>query len=209
MSVSLSHPALRATAAILAAGTLLGAAATTATADPRPRRADVEISAVHPDVPGPDDRNNQTLNREWIELTNNSRRPVSLDGWTLSNRRGVTYTFEDFRLGGRDTVRVHTGFGRDTDSDVYQDRRREVWNDRDTATLRNDHRRVIDTESWGGRGHDRDDDDRGDRDNRGDRDHRGGRDGDHRGGRDGDHRGDRDNNRHGDRHHHRGDRHNH
>ena len=78
MSVSLSHPALRATAAILAAGTLLGAAATTATADPRPRHADVEISAVHPDVPGPDDRNNQTLaNRCHHNGTQRNRNDVS------------------------------------------------------------------------------------------------------------------------------------
>ncbi|MFG3206531.1 hypothetical protein [Streptomyces sp. NPDC048192] len=44
-------------------------------------------------------------------------------------------------LQGRATVRVHTGYGRDPRTDVYQDRGREVWDDRgDTATLRNDRR---------------------------------------------------------------------
>ena len=56
---------------------------------------------------------------------------------------------------GRATVRVHTGEGRDSRTDVYQDRRHYVWNnDHDTATLRNDRGRFVDDESWGY--HDRD-----------------------------------------------------
>ena len=68
---------------------------------------------------------------------------------------------------------MSTGFGRDTRTDVYQDRRREVGDDRgDTATLRNDHGCFVDAVSWG---YDRDHR----RDHRGgDREHRG----DHRGG---------------------------
>ncbi|MEV6619047.1 hypothetical protein AB0N31_35390 [Streptomyces sp. NPDC051051] len=50
----------------------------------------------------------------------------------------------------RATVRIHTGLGRDTRTDFYQDRRHYVWNnDSDTATLRNDRDRLIDRESWG------------------------------------------------------------
>lgn len=44
-------------------------------------------------------------------------------------------------------ARIHTGQGRDTDSDLYQDRRHYVWDNRsDTATLRNDRGRFIDDE---------------------------------------------------------------
>lgn len=51
-------------------------------------------------------------------------------------------------------MRVHTGYGRDTRTDLYQDRRNHVWDHYgDTATLRNDHGRYIDAVSWG---HDRD-----------------------------------------------------
>jgi hypothetical protein len=66
-------------------------------------------------------------------------------------RRAVLgYTFHEYRLAGRSTVRVHTGQGRDTRIDVYQDRRNHVWDNRsDTATLRNDHDRLIDDEPWG------------------------------------------------------------
>ncbi len=60
------------------------------------------------------------------------------------------YTFHEYRLAGRSTVRVHTGQGRDTRTDIYQDRRNHVWDNRsDTATLRNDHDRLIDDEPWG------------------------------------------------------------
>ncbi|MFF9983712.1 lamin tail domain-containing protein, partial [Streptomyces erythrochromogenes] len=43
--------------------------------------------------------------------------------------------------------------GRDTRHDLYQDRNRQVWNDRDTATLRDNRGNIVDTESWGRRGH--------------------------------------------------------
>ncbi|WP_434092417.1 lamin tail domain-containing protein [Streptomyces flaveolus] len=83
-------------------------------------------------------------------MTNNTRRTIDLDGWTLRDEDGYRYTFDDYRLDDRSTVRVHTGRGRDTDTDVYQDRRHYVWDNRsDTATLRNDHGRFIDNESWG------------------------------------------------------------
>ena len=77
-----------------------------------------------------------------------------MDGRTLKDEDGHTYTFNHYRLDGRATVRIHTGEGRDSDSDLYMDRRNYVWdNNSDTATLRNDHGRFIDDASWGGRHH--------------------------------------------------------
>ncbi|MER5584624.1 lamin tail domain-containing protein [Streptomyces asoensis] len=155
MSTSASVTARRLAAAALAAGALVSVAALPASAaDHRPARERVEISAVQADSPGRDDRSNRSLNREWVELTNTTRNAVNLDGWTLEDESGKTYTFDDFRLAGRATVRIHTGVGRDTRTDLYQDRRAYVWNnDRDTATLRNDRGRLVDEESWGHRRH--------------------------------------------------------
>ncbi|MET8289473.1 lamin tail domain-containing protein [Streptomyces sp. NPDC005132] len=156
----------RIAAATLAAGAALGAAALPASAQSSPHQAAafrpaVVISGVQADSPGFDDRSNYSLNREWIDVTNTSRRSVNLDGWTLSDEDGHTYTFRHYRLDGRATVRVHTGVGRDTYRDVCQDRRNYVWDNRsDTATLRNDHGRFIDDASWS-------------------RHHRGGHDGNH------------------------------
>ncbi|MGW0771931.1 lamin tail domain-containing protein [Streptomyces sp. NPDC002676] len=71
-----------------------------------------------------------------------TRWTVNLDDWTLADEDGHTYSFHHVYLGGRSTVRVHTGTGRDTRTDLYQDRRNYVWdNHADTATLRNDHGR--------------------------------------------------------------------
>ncbi|MFJ8110332.1 lamin tail domain-containing protein [Streptomyces sp. NPDC096132] len=171
MSVRLVS-ARRLAAASLAAAGVIGAVALPASAADYPRfdRPKVEISAVQYDAPGRFDRSNRSLNKEWVELTNNTRHTVNLDGWTLSNEDGDTYTFRHYRLEARSTVRVHTGEGRDSRGDVYQDRRREVWDDRhDTATLRNDRGRFVDDESWGFRRHG------GDRyDRRGDHRHHGG-----------------------------------
>ncbi|MYZ06996.1 lamin tail domain-containing protein [Streptomyces sp. SID2999] len=159
---SSSVTARRLAAAALAAGALVGAAALPATAADRSHRENVEISRVQYDSPGWDNGSNRSLNNEWVEITNNSRHRVNLDGWRLTeDRRGVTYTFRHFSLGGHQTVRVHTGVGRDTARDLFQDRRNYVWdNRRDTATLRNDSRRVVDAVTWGERNH-RGDDGRG------------------------------------------------
>ncbi|WP_413755196.1 lamin tail domain-containing protein [Streptomyces sp. MMBL 11-3] len=141
--------ATTATAAALGAGALPAAADSSQQA----RRSHVVISQVQYDSPGRDDRSNRSLNKEWVEITNEGRRSVNLDGWTLSDEDGHTYTFGHYRLRGHQSVRVHTGENRDRDGHVFQDRRNYVWDNRsDTATLRGDNGRRIDTASWG-RGH--------------------------------------------------------
>ncbi|MGW2788148.1 lamin tail domain-containing protein [Streptomyces populi] len=151
--MTVSTTSRRLTAAALTAAALTAAIAVPASAaDPRPYRQRVEISRVQYDSPGRDDRSNWSLNQEWVEITNNGRRGVNLDGWTLEDTDGHTYTFDHYRLGGRSTVRIHTGVGRDTRTDLFQDRHAYVWNnDRDRAILRNDHGRFIDASSWGRR----------------------------------------------------------
>ncbi|WSQ06358.1 lamin tail domain-containing protein [Streptomyces sp. NBC_01231] len=158
MSASASATARRLAAAALAAGALVSVAALPASAadHARPHHPKVEISAVQYDSPGRDDRSNRSLNKEWVELTNTTRHAVNLDGWTLKDDSGYTYTFDHYRLAGRASVRVHTGEGRDTRTDLFQDRRAYVWNnDHDTATLRNDHGRFVDESSWGRERHHR------------------------------------------------------
>ncbi|MER6785754.1 lamin tail domain-containing protein [Streptomyces sp. NPDC000658] len=120
MSASASVTARRLAAAALAAGALVSVAALPASAaDHRPARERVEISAVQADSPGRDDRSNRSLNKEWVELTNTTRQSVNLDGWTLTDDSGHRYTFHDYRLAGCAAVRIHTGVGRDTRTDLY------------------------------------------------------------------------------------------
>ncbi|MFC7841909.1 lamin tail domain-containing protein [Streptomyces sp. NPDC057382] len=152
MSAFASVTARRIAAAALTAGALVSVVTLPASAadHARPDRPKVQITAVQYDSPGRDDRSNRSLNREWVEITNTARRAVNLDGWTLEDEDGHTYTFDRYRLEGRSTVRIHTGVGRDRATDLYQDRRHYVWDNRsDTATLRNHNDRLIDEASWG------------------------------------------------------------
>ncbi|MCS0604967.1 lamin tail domain-containing protein [Streptomyces sp. LP11] len=136
------------TAAALGAVVLPAAAADHHHPAPRHQHGAVYISGAKAHAPGRDDRN-ATLNNEWVAVTNSSRHAVSLNNWTLTDRSGHTYTFRHYSLGARSTVRVHTGVGHDTRKDLFQDRRKSVWDAKDTATLRNDHKRFVDDASWG------------------------------------------------------------
>lgn len=137
--------------AVLATAVLPATAATQA--DLGRTNSPIVIGKVQADSPGKDNYSNRSLNAEWIDIVNTSHRPVNLKNWTLKDGDRHTYRFGHLRLAGHQKVRVHTGIGRDTVRDVYQNRRAYVWNNyRDTATLRNNHGRVIDTESWGHRG---------------------------------------------------------
>ncbi|MEV7416364.1 lamin tail domain-containing protein [Streptomyces sp. NPDC089919] len=150
--------ARRIAAAVLAAGAVVCAAAVPAAAHEgdrhHQRQPQVQISRVQADSPGREDGSNRSLNAEWVEITNTGRHAVDLKGWTLRDEDGNRYRFKDVRLGGHDTVRIHTGVGRDSRTDLFQDRRDYVWDNRsDTATLRDDHGRTVDTKSWGRRHH--------------------------------------------------------
>ncbi|WP_406151262.1 lamin tail domain-containing protein [Streptomyces sp. NBC_01012] len=151
----MSRSARRITATVLASGALLAAAALPATADgrdhghnrPAPRPA-VVLGKIQHASPGRANGSNRSLNAEWVTVTNTGRHAVNLRGWTLTDESRRSYTF-DLRLAGRSSVRVHTGSGRDTRHDVYQNRRAHVWDSRDTATLRDNRGRKVDSESWG------------------------------------------------------------
>ena len=96
------------------------------------------ISEIFYNSPGSDNRSNASLNAEWVKLRNRTAHPVSLSGWTLRDTSHHVYHFAvGYSLRAHGTVRVHTGSGRDTQRNLFQDRRWYVWNnDGDTATLR-------------------------------------------------------------------------
>lgn len=150
MSRSAGLAAVALGSAALATAAARPAAATGAHTLPAHHRSPIVIGAVQADRPGRDDGSKRSLNGEWITAENTGHRAVNLKGWTLTIRSThKTYHFSNLRLGGRQEVRVHTGHGRDTWRSVYQDRRTYVWdNRRDAATLRNDHRRIVDIKRW-------------------------------------------------------------
>ncbi|MFB0630926.1 lamin tail domain-containing protein [Streptomyces sp. AB3(2024)] len=151
---SVSSSVRRIAATVLAAGAVVGAAALPATAqDHAPRQHPrVEISRVQADSPGRDDHSNRSLNNEWVEITNTTRDAINLRGWTLRDADGNRYRFDNIRINSHATIRIHTGSGHNNRTDLYQGSREYIWGNKgDTATLRDDHNRVIDTETWGRR----------------------------------------------------------
>ncbi|MFJ6484492.1 MULTISPECIES: lamin tail domain-containing protein [unclassified Streptomyces] len=152
---SASSSVRRIAATVVAAGAIVSAAALPAAAHDGGRhhqRPRVEISRVQADSPGRDDHSNRSLNAEWVEITNTTRDAINLRGWTLRDSDGNRYRFDNVRIGSRATIRIHTGNGRDTRTDLFQDRRDYIWGNRgDTATLRDERGRTVDTESWGRR----------------------------------------------------------
>ncbi|WP_328463837.1 lamin tail domain-containing protein [Streptomyces sp. NBC_00448] len=178
----MSRIATRMTAAAIGAGALLAAAALPAVAaDGRqhlpahhPQRSAVVLGAVHHDSAGRDTHSARALDTEWVTVDNTGRNAVNLNGWTLSASDHHVYRFSHLTLAGHKSVRVHTGAGRNTTRDVYQNSRTLVWaHATETATLRDSRGHLVASKSWGKRD-----------------EHRGGRAGDHRAGdnRNGDHR---------------------
>ncbi|MGQ4511651.1 lamin tail domain-containing protein [Streptomyces sp. DW26H14] len=138
-------------AAVVTASAALPAAAAGHAPAHRAPHSPVVVGYVQYDSPGRDNRSNKSLNGEYVTVSNTGKKAVNLKGWTLSKDSRHVYHFKNLRLAGRSSVRVHTGTGRDTGRDVYQDSRHYIWDNKDTATLRDNHRHVVDTKHWSGR----------------------------------------------------------
>jgi len=106
----------------------------------------VHISDCKFNSPGDDKIN---LNGEWVEITNNGTSPISMPCWTLSDKNNKhLYRFPIFTLNAGASVKVHTGSGTDTATDLYFGQSLPVWNnDGDTATLADSNGSIIDRTS--------------------------------------------------------------
>ena len=72
---------------------------------------------------------------EMVIITNRGQ-SVNLEGWTLSDRHDNVYTFPGILLWSNDaSVRVHTGLGENTATDLYWKLDRAIWEAGDKATL--------------------------------------------------------------------------
>lgn len=98
--------------------------------------AEVEISSVNANPPGDETQN---LNEEWIDVTNNGTTNLDLTGWVIRDESAShRFTFEaGFKLAAGAKVRLHTGCGEASESDLYWCMTGSaVWNnDGDTVFL--------------------------------------------------------------------------
>jgi len=98
----------------------------------RPAAA-IEVGDVQPDPKG---RDEDHLNDEWIEIVNPAGEAVDLAGWSVADET----TSNRFELPARSlaagaTLRIHTGSGADTATDVYLNQRDPVWSNSGETVL--------------------------------------------------------------------------
>jgi hypothetical protein len=130
-------------AGVLGVGSLVALPAT-ASAAPA-----VQFGVIQYDSPGTDDGSNASLNAEFVVVKNVSGGTVQLEGFSVRDASGRTFTFPARRLRPGRLVRLHTGRGTNTARHEYWGQSNYVWNNGgDTATLRNAAGRVIDTCPW-------------------------------------------------------------
>jgi len=107
---------------------------------------EIEIVSVHYDAAG-DDREN--LNDEYVIIRNSGSSSVSLKGWKLMDEAGNVYVFPDVVISAGGEIRVHTGSGSDTSTDLYWRSGTPIWNNGgDTAYLYNAEGELVDKYSW-------------------------------------------------------------
>jgi endonuclease YncB( thermonuclease family) len=95
----------------------------------------VDAGCCQFDAPGNDDENKD---QEYVCLRNDGPEAIDLTGYILSDEHGWTYHFGAFTLDVGTIVRVRTGCGEDTASDVYwcHEGTSAIWNnDGDTVFL--------------------------------------------------------------------------
>jgi len=110
------------------------------------KKSCVRIVRIQADAPGEDDKNK---NGEWIELKNFCDYPVDLKGWLLKDTSSSNaYLFPDFDLGAQKKVRIHSGCGKDTESNLYwqcPEGEYAIWNNSgDHAFLFNNKGKLVD-----------------------------------------------------------------
>jgi Lamin Tail Domain len=105
-------------------------------AAPSSAGAEILITFIRYNPPGPDTGSNASRNGEYVTIHNNARRARELTGWRLHDNQHHRFTFPTFTLCGGCIVRVHTGDGEDGAHNLYWGSGNYIWNNTgDRATL--------------------------------------------------------------------------
>jgi micrococcal nuclease len=114
-----------------------------------PSGVEVRIGEIAPDPPGDDV---ESLNEEWVVIENRDSGSVDLTGWGIRDESARNrYEFPDgFRLAAGQVVRLRSGCGEDTDTDLHWcSEGAAVWNnDGDTVFLIDPAGNVADSRSY-------------------------------------------------------------
>lgn len=87
---------------------------------------------------------------EYVTITNKSTGDISLNGYSLNDESGKTYAFNEITLSANTSLKVYTGCGTDTATELYWCYTSSaIWNNSgDTATLKDKQGAVIDSYSY-------------------------------------------------------------
>jgi len=87
------------------------------------------------------------VDQERVVITNRGNRLADMQGWTLSDADGNSYTFPNFRLWSGGNVIVHTRLGQDGSppANFYWGKLTAIWSPGEVVTLKNDLGEVIAT----------------------------------------------------------------
>lgn len=123
------------------------------TANPAEAAIPVRFTKVQYDSPGTDNGTNWSLNAEWVVITNKGTTSRNMTGWTLRDASGHVFRFPTFTLARGASVKVHTGRGTNTRTDLFWKQTAYVWNNSgDKAILKTSGGTTVDTCSWSGSG---------------------------------------------------------
>jgi len=127
------HPAVWVLFALAGVTSIVGAAF----ASSAPSRSCLRVSI--PRMMCAPEGEGQAVTGEYVELRNDGRGAVGMEGWTLCDvNQNHCYTFGAVRLAGGADVTIWSGAGADTAADVYWGSPQAIWNNEgDVATVRN------------------------------------------------------------------------
>ena len=102
--------------------------------------AAIRFTRIYYNPPGDDVQKNSQIVKEYVELKNTGRGPVALTNWKIidvDDRK--VFKFPTFTLAPGAIVRVRSGVGRNTRTDLYWGSDNYIWNNdqNETAVLRN------------------------------------------------------------------------
>jgi len=110
-------------------------------------QATLTISHINANAPGDDTQN---PNGEWVEIINQGSAAVAMQGYTLKDEANHIYTFGSFSLAPNSAVRLFSGPGQNTPTQLYWGYSGEsVWNNGgDTAFLRDAGGALVDSYTY-------------------------------------------------------------
>ena len=112
---------------------------------PAQASARIQLGEIWYNSPGPDYGGTASLDHEWVQLHNTSGARITMTGWTLRDAAGHVFTFGTFTIKPHAYVKIHTGPGRNTQTDLYWNKHWYIWNNTgDTAILSDNHGRQLD-----------------------------------------------------------------